>query len=266
MGTRPSPAQYSWLNPGLEGQREIGLAYGKAWQPTDVYPALAHLRAASLNEVWDAQAWVDLARGHLLAGELDQGRQALEQAALLGALDPGVLYQLAALSREAGEFDQARNYLRRARRAQPDNPLVLVELAKVYFADPKLLGLAGFGFLYDARQLDPTCGEAWRLRGHACIHWAFWKVGHESFRRLLELEPGNVEALWNMAAIAQRAGWPQAACRALLALGTVDREKALELQLILRPSIEQVAAARRDPGSSSPRDGEPEDEGEHDDS
>jgi len=226
---------------GLAGRRALTMSRGGNWRPTDVYPAMVQLRATALNETWNAQALVELARGHLLAGELALGRRALEQAALLGALDPRLFYQLAVLYREAGEFDQAHRTLKHARISRPDDPLLLVELAKLYFQNPALPGLAGFGFLYDARLLDPGCVAAWRLRGHACIHWGFWKVGYESFRRVLELEPDDVEAIWNMAVLAQRAGSPENACRALLALAEVDREKAAELRPILLPSIKRLA-------------------------
>jgi tetratricopeptide (TPR) repeat protein len=256
---RPPRPPYRWLNPGLDGQRELNLARGRGRRQTPVYASLVQLRSDVLGEAWNAQAWLDLATPHILAGELEEGLQALEQAELLDALEPGLQYRLGILYRESGELGRAATCLHRAMDAQPRSALVRLALARVYLADPDPLGILGFKFLREATELDPTLTEAWMQRGQASLAAGFLGNAFQAFRKVLELEPGNVEALRNVAIAAHRAGEPAWACRALLALGTVDRQRALELRSEIQESVRPLRCRKKPgPGAGPPADLEEE--------
>jgi tetratricopeptide (TPR) repeat protein len=252
MAMRPPRPPYPWLNPGLDGQHELNFARGAGRRQTPVYASLVRLRSDALGEEWNAQAWVDLATPHILAGELEEGLQALEQADLLGALDPALPYRMGILYRESGDLGRAAIALHRAMDAQPRSALVRLALARVYLANPDPLGILGFKFLREATELDPTLAEAWMQRGEASLAAGFWRNAFHAFRRVLELEPGNVDALRNVAVTAHRAGEPAWACRALLALGTVDRQRALELRSEIRESIRSLTCREKSSAGAGP--------------
>jgi tetratricopeptide (TPR) repeat protein len=211
-----------------------------------------------LGEEWNAKAWLDLAVPHILAGELEEGLQALEQAELLDALDPGLQYRLGILYRESGDLRRAAAALHRAVAAHPRSATVRLALARVYLADPDPLGILAFKFLREATELDPTLTEAWILRGETSLRAGFWANAIHAFRKVLELEPGNAEALRSVAITAHRAGEPAWACRALLALGTVDRQKALELRSEIQESVRALRRRVKQSPGGPPADFEEE--------
>jgi len=196
------------FDPGLRGWDALNL-YRKAIGAEESvsgrhYANLIHLRRQVLGELWSAEAWIELGKGHLLRNELVPAVRAFTQALLIGTSDPDSLYLMGTALCELGEFERAEKALSQLVKAKPDHGPAHYMLAVVCNWRGRR-EQAAEAFVAAAR-LDPTNADAHYRLGNWFRDFGDFEEAASSYERALEVEPDHVAALFNLGCVLVRLG------------------------------------------------------------
>jgi len=217
------------FDPGMKGWKALSL-YRQAIGVEDhvsgrYYANLIRLHERLSGELWSAEAWIEVGKGHLWRNELQAASLAFIQALLIGTSDPDSLYLLGSVQYELGEFEQAEKALSQLVKAKPEHGAAHFMLAQVYRMTGRL-GESGEALVM-ALKADPTNTDAhWQL-GNWFRDFGDFEEAVDEYERALEADPEHVASLFNLGCVLVRLG---------------ERERVREVRTRLAPLSEHLAA------------------------
>ena len=196
------------FDPGMRGCDALGL-YRKANGVEDSvsgrhYANLIRLHERLSGELWSAEAWIEIGKGHLWRNDLKAAVQAFIQALLIGTSDPDSLYLLGSTWCELGEFEHAEKVLTQLVAAKPDHGPAHYMLALVY----DWLGRRGEAgeALVLAVKADPSNADASYRLGNWFRDFGDFEEAVSEYERALDADPEHVASLFNLGCVLVRLG------------------------------------------------------------
>ena len=196
------------FDPGMKGWKALSL-YRQANGVEDsvsgrYYANLIRLHERLSGELWSAEAWIEIGKGHLWRNDLRAAEMAFIQALLIGTSDPDSLYLLGSVQYELGEFEQAEKTLSQLVEAKPDHGAAHYMLAQVYRMSGRLAKSAEA--LVMAVKADPSNAEArWSL-GNWFRDLGDFEEAVSEYERALDADPEHVASLFNLGCVLVRLG------------------------------------------------------------
>ena len=194
------------FDPGMKGWKALSL-YRQANGVEDsvsgrYYANLIRLHERLSGELWSAEAWIEIGKGHLWRNDLPSAEMAFIQALLIGTSDPDSLYLLGSVQYELGEFEQAEKTLSQLVEAKPDHGAAHYMLAQVYGMTGRLdkLGEA----LVLAVKANPSNADASYRLGNWFRDFGDFEEAVSEYERALDADPEHVASLFNLGCVLVR--------------------------------------------------------------
>jgi tetratricopeptide (TPR) repeat protein len=199
------------FDPGLKGWDALSL-YRRATGRADTvsgrhYANLLRLHETVRGELWSAEAWVELGKGHLWRGELEHASRAFVQALLIGTSDPDSLYLLGCVHVERGELEQAEKALSQLAGAKPEHVPAQLLLARVLVRLGRK-GEAGVPLLKAALADPSNAGAQWAL-GNWFRDLGDLEEAADQYERALAADPRHTASLFSLGCAWIRLGQPE---------------------------------------------------------
>lgn len=233
--------------PWMRGADALALVRGaegptRSAAPLTYYSAILRVHERLSGEVWSAEAWVQLARTKLLAGDLFSAERALKQACMIGTPDPDATCMLAEILLETDRAWWAHELLTNLVRRKPRllRARLLIGLAR------RELGRTDDVDAWrEAIAIDPDCAIAWHRLGIDLIIRQDWEEAAAAFREALRLRPDNERAIFGLGLALNRTGDIPGGLGCVSRLREVGAEVQAEwLESCLRPAKPVPAGAR----------------------
>jgi tetratricopeptide (TPR) repeat protein len=157
----------------------------------------------------------------IAAGRLGEARSILQRILRIDPDHVAALVNIGTVAHRSGELDAALNYFRKAARLDPGQATAFSNMGTVCFGlfqqrnDRAWLPQALRHF-QDAIRLDPGLSDAYNGRGAVYLALNRGDEAVGDFRKVIELQPGNVNAHFNLAYALVGAGRKKEALDALL--------------------------------------------------
>jgi protein O-GlcNAc transferase len=205
----------------------------------DQAPTLRQLKQAVKANPQDPQAYFNLGLKYEILGKDKEAVKAFKQALQLKPDYPEALSELGRLKGEQGKTSQAIKDLKRALKLKPDLSGARAGLAGEYnrqgldFIDKGQWTKAAEAFK-EAMRADPQAKDAARNNlGVALASEGNYGEAREEFRKVLESEPGNVNAHYNYGVSSLAVGNNVDAFREYLVLKELNPDYAGELSYLI---------------------------------
>ncbi|MFC1531566.1 tetratricopeptide repeat protein [Gemmatimonadota bacterium] len=243
--------------PWMRGNRALDMVRNangprQSSAPLTYYGAMLRVHEELSGELWSAEAWIDVARSHLMRGNLFKAELALTQAGLIRTPDPDAALLMAEVFLATGRAERADGILTSLleQRADIARAHYLLGLAS------RDLGLDGEADAYRAAvAIDPDHAQAWYRLGN-CLSLARESAeAMSAWREAMRVEPDHTGALYNLGSALYREGDGEGAAECLSRLRELDPGAAALLELNMQPSKPTPAGAhlRPYPRPASPK-------------
>jgi tetratricopeptide (TPR) repeat protein len=218
----------------------LALGLGQGWA-RDKSPTLRQLKQAVRANPQDPQAYFNLGLKYEILGKDKEAIKAFNQAIKLKPDYPEALYELGRLKGETGEPQQGIKDLKQALKLKPDFPAAKTGLGGEHTQQGLDYMKQGqwdqaaqaFREAIAAKPNTEVEAAARNNLGVALANEGNYPEAREEFRKVLEQDPGNVDAHYNFGVTSLAAGNNVDAFREYLILKEIDPTSAGELSYLI---------------------------------
>jgi len=219
--------------------------------PLTYYSAVLRAHEQLADEIWSAEAWVGVARSHVMRGDLREAEMALVQAGMMGTPDPGAALLMAEIFLETDRAERAHRLLTKVVERRPHlaraHYLVGLACRDLGLADEELAAYRA------AIEIDSDMTEAWyRLGNHMNLRRDS-EAAIAAWREVLRIDPDHDWTLCNLGIALHRAGDSEGANECLARLRELDGGLAdfLELGISYKKPVPAGVRLRQYPRPSA---------------